>query len=39
MISTHDMVTELFKLKASDFEKYLDIMMQQRKEAMLVDQQ
>ena len=39
MISTHDMATELFKLKASDFEKYLDTMKQQRKEALLIDQQ
>jgi NAD(P)-dependent dehydrogenase (short-subunit alcohol dehydrogenase family) len=38
MISTHDHVTELFKLKASDFDKYLDTMKQGRKEAELVDQ-
>lgn len=37
MISTHDMVTELVKLKASDFEKYLDTMRKGRKEAELLD--
>ena len=37
MISTHDRATELFKLKASDFEKYLDTMKQGRKEAKLLD--
>ena len=37
MISTHDWATELFKLKASDFEKYLDTMKQGRKEAKLLD--
>ena len=39
MISTHDLVTQLFRLKASDFEKYLDTMKQQRKEEALLDQQ
>ena len=39
MISTHDIVTELFKLKASDFEKYLDTMKQGRIEAELIDQE
>jgi NAD(P)-dependent dehydrogenase (short-subunit alcohol dehydrogenase family) len=39
MISTHDLVTQLFRLKASDFEKYLVTMKQQRKEAELLDQQ
>jgi NAD(P)-dependent dehydrogenase (short-subunit alcohol dehydrogenase family) len=39
MISTHDLVTELFKLKASDFDQYLDTMKQARKEAELADQQ
>lgn len=38
MISTHDMVTVLFKLKAYDFEKYLYTMKQGRKEAELLDQ-
>jgi NAD(P)-dependent dehydrogenase (short-subunit alcohol dehydrogenase family) len=39
MISTHNIVTELFRLKAHDFEKYLDTMKQGRKEAKLLDQQ
>lgn len=38
MIATHDHVTELVKLKAYDFEKYLDTMKQGRKEAQLLDQ-
>ena len=37
MISTHDWATELFKLKASDYEKYIDTMKQGRKEAKLLD--
>jgi NAD(P)-dependent dehydrogenase (short-subunit alcohol dehydrogenase family) len=37
MISTHDLVTGLFRLKASDFEKYLETMRQGRKDAELLD--
>ena len=38
LISTHDFITQLFQLKGTDFEKYLDIVKQQRKEAELLDQ-
>ena len=37
LISTHQYVTDLYQLKTTDFEKYFDIMKQQRKEAELLD--
>jgi NAD(P)-dependent dehydrogenase (short-subunit alcohol dehydrogenase family) len=38
LISTHDFITQLFQLKGTDFEKYLDTLKQHRKEAELLDQ-
>ena len=39
LISTHDFITELFKLKGADFEKYLDAVKEHRKFREVVDQQ
>ena len=38
LISTHDLVTELFKLKGADFEKYLDKVKEYSKWRELADQ-